>query len=322
MTIERAVAEVVRKPWGSADLTPWGASDGGEPIGELWFQRAAAMPQPTLLFKLLFTTAPLSIQVHPDDAYARMVGLAGGKTEAWYILSARPEARVAVGLRRSLDAAQLRGAIEDGSIAGLVKWRSVRKGDSIFVPAGTIHAIGAGLVIAEIQQRSDTTYRLYDFGRERALHAEAAVAVARTAPAGAQPGPRRLTEARTLLVASPYFLLERIVVPPGSVWRIMADSETWIFVVEGGARIGSIEASVGDVVFLDEDSAGIDVGQHGLVCLLAYVRSAAAPDLLVSDQGAARPPARDPSHLPVHHQAAAGSSARPTEAPAWPTRPV
>ena len=142
MTIEHAIVQARHKPWGSRNLLPWSdISAGDDPIGELWFRRAdAAAPESALLLKLLFTTEPLSIQVHPDDAFARSIGLANGKTEAWYILSAAPDARVAVGLKRPLPPTELRSAIADGSIADLVRWRPVRRGETIFVPAGTIHA--------------------------------------------------------------------------------------------------------------------------------------------------------------------------------------
>lgn len=122
MAIEHARMRVVRKPWGSTDLLPWSEVQAdGVAVGELWFQRPdASAPQSTLLLKLLFTKQPLSIQVHPDDAFARAIGLANGKTEAWYILSATPEAQVAVGLKRQHTAAQLRTSIEDGSIADLI----------------------------------------------------------------------------------------------------------------------------------------------------------------------------------------------------------
>src|SRR5438445_6868226 len=102
MTIEHASVEVARKPWGVADLHPWSRIDGSaDPVGELWFQRASG-PLPALLLKLLFTSEPLSIQVHPDDDFARSMGFPNGKTEAWYVLSAMPDAKVAVGLTRQL----------------------------------------------------------------------------------------------------------------------------------------------------------------------------------------------------------------------------
>ncbi|MEA2795938.1 MAG: mannose-6-phosphate isomerase, partial [Bradyrhizobium sp.] len=260
MAIEHASVQVAHKPWGVADLHPWSSIDvSGDAVGELWFQRADKdAPAPALLLKLLFTSEPLSIQVHPDDAFARSIGLPNGKTEAWYILSATPDARVAIGLKRSLTPEQLRASIEDGSIADLVQWRPAAKGDIVFVPAGTIHAIGAGIVLAEIQQRSDTTFRLFDYRRHRELHQARAVAVSDAGPAQTQSAPRRLTAARTALVSSPHFVLERIDLQANSNWALNADRETWILVIEGSARIGLIAASVGDAVFAEADRAGIE----------------------------------------------------------------
>ena len=180
--IERARPHALPKLWGVEDLRPWStARQDGNAIGEIWYDRSDKRPQiPSLLLKLLFTSQPLSIQVHPDDTFAHSAGLPGGKTEAWYVLSAAPEAKVALGLSRRLTPQQLRAAIDDGSISDLIVWRAVSADDVIFVPAGTIHAIGAGLVIAELQQRSDTTFRLFDYGRKRELHIEKAIAVADT----------------------------------------------------------------------------------------------------------------------------------------------
>jgi mannose-6-phosphate isomerase len=272
MAIEHASVQVAHKPWGVADLHPWSSIDvSGDAVGELWFQRADKdAPSPALLLKLLFTSEPLSIQVHPDDAFARSIGLPNGKTEAWYILSATPDARVAIGLKRSLTPQQLRASIEDGSIADLVQWRPAAKGDINFVPAGTIHAIGAGIVLAEIQQRSDTTFRLFDYRRHRELHQERAVAVSDAGPAQTQSAPRRLTAARTALISNPHFVLERIDLQANSNWALNADRETWILVIEGGARIGLIAASVGDAVFAEADRAGIEAGPDGMSCLIAY----------------------------------------------------
>jgi mannose-6-phosphate isomerase len=272
MAIEHASVQVVRKPWGVADLHPWSSIDGsGEAIGELWFQRVDQnAPIPTLLLKLLFTSEPLSIQVHPDDAFARSIGLPNGKTEAWYILSAAPGSRVAIGLKRHLTPQDLRASIRDGSIASLTQWRPVVQADIIFVPAGTIHAIGAGIVLAEIQQRSDATFRLFDYGRQRELHLENAVAVSDAGPIQTQPAQQRLTTARTALIASPHFVIERIDLRANSRWTLNADQETWILVTEGRARIGSINASVGDAVFAEADRADIEIGPDGMRGLIAY----------------------------------------------------
>lgn len=272
MAIEHASVQVAHKPWGVADLHPWSSIDvSGDPVGELWFQRADKnAPIPALLLKLLFTSEPLSIQVHPGDEFARSIGLPNGKTEAWYILAAAPGARVALGLKRLLTPQALRAAIRDGSIAGLAQWRPVAKGDIIFVPAGTIHAIGAGIILAEIQQHSDATFRLFDYGRKRELHEDSAVAASDAGPIQAQAGPRRLTAVRTALVASPHFVLERIDLPANSNWTLNADRETWILVIEGRARIGLTNITVGDAVFAEADPAGIDVGPDGMSALLAY----------------------------------------------------
>jgi mannose-6-phosphate isomerase len=272
MTIEHASVQVARKPWGVADLHPWSSIDiSGDPVGELWFVRADKnAPIPALLLKLLFTSEPLSIQVHPDDEFARSIGLPNGKTEAWYVLAANPGARVALGLKRHLTPPELRAAIRDGSIAGLTQWRPVAKGDIIFVPSGTIHAIGAGIVLAEIQQRSDTTFRLFDYGRQRELHEDGAVAVSNAGPAQTQSGPQRLTAARTALIASPHFVLERIDLQANSNWALDIDRETWILVIEGNGRIGMMNTTVGDAIFIEADRTGIEVGPDGMRGLIAY----------------------------------------------------
>jgi len=273
MAIEFARAQALSKPWGVADLQPWSRADpdGGVLVGEIWYERPGkAAPDSSLLLKLLFTSQPLSIQVHPDDAYAQSMGLACGKTEAWYILSAAPGAKIAVGLKQRLAARQLREAVEDGSIAGLVAWRTVLPGDVVFVPAGTIHAIGAGLVIAEIQQRSDTTFRMFDFGRKRDLHVADAIAVADAGPADVGLKPKRLSDERTLLVTNPHFALERIDLPPSSAWCLEADRETWLLVLGGSARAGSFEVAAGDTVYAQSDRVNIRTGPDGMVCLVAY----------------------------------------------------
>jgi len=316
MAIEHACMRAVRKPWGSTDLRPW--SDihrNGVAIGELWFQRPDVnAADPTLLLKLLFTTEPLSIQVHPDDAFAQSIGLEHGKTEAWYILSAAPDARIALGLTRQLTTPQLRASIEDGSIADLVQWRSVSKGDVIFVPAGVIHAIGPGLVIAEIQQRSDATFRLFDYGRQRELHVESAVAAAIAGPAECQSVPRRLTNARTVLVASPHFVLERLELAPKSNWELCAEHETWFLVLAGYARVRSRTVFIGDAIFLEADRTSIKVGSDGLKGLLAYSGTEPRQNLLLDlDARNAGSTIRHLSASSPHHQATAALPIRSME---------
>jgi mannose-6-phosphate isomerase len=272
MAIERAHVKALPRPWGVVDLAPWSnVAHDGVPIGEVWYERPnKPASSPSLLLKLLFTSEPLSIQVHPGDAYAQSMGLANGKTEAWYILSAAPGAKVALGLKQRLTQQQLRESVDDGSIADLVVWQTVLPDDVIFVPAGTIHAIGAGLVIAEIQQHSDATFRLFDHGRQRELHIERAIAVANAGPARFRERPNRLTEERTLLVSGPHFALERIDLAPNSVWCLEAKRETWLLVLSGGASADSFDVAATDVVFANSDRVDIHAGTAGMMGLVAY----------------------------------------------------
>ena len=282
MTIEHARAHALPKPWGVADLRPWSNDqhDGGF-IGEIWYERPdRPAADSSLLLKLLFTSQALSIQVHPDDAFAHTMGLPNGKTEAWYVLSAAPEAKVALGLDRRLTSQQLRASIDDGSISDRVVWQPVSPGDVVFVPAGTIHAIGAGLVIVEIQQRSDTTFRLFDHGRQRELHIENSIAVANAGPADVPVQPSRLSGERTLLVSSPHFVFERIELAPVSSWCLDAERETWLLVLSGSAIAGSFDVATGDAVFAQSDRVGIHSGARGMVGLVAYTGGDPNPHLL------------------------------------------
>lgn len=272
MAIELARRRLIAKPWGARDLDPWdrGADDGSR-VGEIWYERHQYdTTASSLLLKLLFTTEQLSIQVHPDDEQAKSMGLPRGKTEAWYILSAVPEAQVALGLKRALSARHLRRAALNGSLADLIVWRSVAAGDTIFVPAGTIHSLSAGLVIAEIQQRSNTTFRLFDPGRDRELHLDQAIEVARADLAPEQPRPVRLDGERTLLVSNTHFVLERLDLSGGSNRSLRADQETWLLVVAGGGHAGSFEVGVGSVVFATSDQIPLKASAGGMACIVAY----------------------------------------------------
>ncbi len=272
MTIEIASRQAMPRPWGVFDLRPWiGTGNEVISIGEIWYERPCRTSQnPSLLLKLLFTSQPLSIQVHPDDAYARSIGLSNGKTEAWYVLNAAPGAKITLGLKQRRTSQQLRRAIDDGSISRLVAQKSVLADDVIFVPAGTIHAVGAGLVIAEIQQRSDATFRLFDYGRQRELHIESAIAVADTGPASFQGRPIRLTGERTLLVSNPHFVFERIDLEPNTTWCLEAERETWFLAVGGDAIAGAFGVAAGDAVFAQSDRVNIHAGTKGVAGLVAY----------------------------------------------------
>ncbi len=291
MVIERASTRIVAKPWGATILRPWSDFEAGnEAVGEIWFQRTdAARSDTILLIKLLFTSQPLSIQVHPDEQAARLLGMANGKTEAWYILSAKPGARIALGLKHIVTAKQLRGAIEDGSIVDLVSWRKVAANDVILVPAGTIHALGPGLVVAEIQQSSDATFRMFDFGRRRGLQVDDAVASAIAGPAGAPFEARRLSEARTIVAVCPHFIVERIDLAPQSNWHLSAEKESWILVLDGEVQIGRTRASAGEALLVDHEACVLEAGPGPVRALLAYPGAQPKPGLFTAAAGAAVP---------------------------------
>jgi mannose-6-phosphate isomerase len=173
----------------------------------------------------------------------------------------------------------MRHAADDGSILDLVVWRAVYAGDTVFVPAGTIHAIGAGLVIAEIQQRSDATFRLFDYGRGRELHIDNAIAVADAGPADSHVELRRLTESRSLLTSNAHFTFEKINLAPNSVWCLEAKRETWLLVLSGSARAGPFDIMTGDAIFAQSDLLNIGTATVGLSGLLAYA-GGLVPELL------------------------------------------
>ena len=282
MPTENASVRVVHKPWGVGDLQPWSSVSGSDDaVGELWFERADKhAPAPALLLKLLFTSAPLSIQVHPDDTFARAMGMANGKSEAWYILSAEPGAQIGVGLKHRITPQELRTSIRNGSIVELMDWRTVAPGDVVFIPPGTVHAIGAGVVLAEIQQRSDTTFRLFDYGSARELHEDNGVAVAHTWPHQTPCNPTRLSAGRTLLVASRHFVLERLELSAGSSWALLAEAETWFLGLDGHAAIGLATISIGQAIFVGGGRTSIEVGTDGLHALIAYPASRPVDSLL------------------------------------------
>ncbi len=190
----------VEKPWGRNTL--WtGFSDvacNSQPVGEIWFTPVSREAS-KLLVKYLFTAEPLSIQVHPNDQQAHKAGLPFGKDEAWVILAADANASIALGPSREITKNELRTSALDGSIERLMNWVPVRVGDMVYSPAGTVHAIGAGLTLVEIQQNLDLTYRLYDYGSARTLDLEEAIEVSSLKPFVVDNVVKRLGPGRTLV---------------------------------------------------------------------------------------------------------------------------
>jgi mannose-6-phosphate isomerase len=204
---------MVAKPWGKAKLPAPFTAPPGEVIGEVWFEPPPELS--ALLVKYIFTSEALSVQVHPSDAQTLAAGLGRqGKEECWLVIAAEPGARLAIGFREPVDAATMRTAALDGSIEDLLEWHAVAPGDFFYIPANTVHAIGAGVSLVEVQQNSDITYRLYDYGRPRELHLDEGMAVARGEPYA--PSWRRKVPvggAQTL-VEGPLFRLDRLDGPP------------------------------------------------------------------------------------------------------------
>ena len=257
----------IEKPWGRVDLPSPFANDGDGKIGEIWFEHPSGDDLP-LLVKYIFTSEKLSVQVHPDDEQAQARGLDRGKTECWYVLDAEPESTLGIGLTKPLSRDEIRDAALDGSIEQLLDWKPVRPGDFVFVPAGTIHAIGAGISLLEFQQNADVTYRLYDYGRPRELHLDDATAVSRPGFDSANFSRRGSQDG--VLTNTPHFSLLRATdvaqIPPA-----LAERRKWIMPLEGTATAGDVTVAAGGCILAAPGAA------------LSFSRSAA---VLVGTEGA------------------------------------
>ncbi len=242
----------VAKPWGRHDLWPGfvNPSASDEPIGEIWYDAPQGM-DPALMVKYLFTSERLSIQVHPNDVEAQARGYARGKEEAWLVLDAEPDSTIALGTVRPLSADELRAAALDGSIEHLMHWQPVRAGDVIYSPAGTVHAIGAGITLIEVQQNVDLTYRLYDYGRPRELHLEDGVAVSKAVPFVNPVSPKILDEGVTRIVESDKFTIDRKVLIAGQRFEFAPRTMTWFIPVTGAGLINGAEFAAGECWLLD-----------------------------------------------------------------------
>ncbi len=234
------------RPWGTLDLSPiYPNHRFTEKIGESWLSgddsRVANGPltgkslselartylrdlvgQATgdgtrfpLLLKFLFPHDKLSVQVHPDDDCAKLDGYPCGKTECWWVAHAQPGAQIALGLKTGVTRAQFEQSIQQNRAEDLLNWIRIFAGDMIYVAGGTVHTLGPGSVIVETQQQSDTTYRLYDYGRPRELHLEKGLAAVKEQPSSGKVAPLasvRLNgseNSRTRLIASPFFQVEK-----------------------------------------------------------------------------------------------------------------
>ncbi|SNS96709.1 mannose-6-phosphate isomerase, type 1 [Granulicella rosea] len=277
-----------KRIWGKPDLKPWYASTGtDELVGEAWLtgpdcivetgpftgqtlaavaaQLGTALLGPAsqgefpLLIKILFPNDKLSVQVHPNDAQAQAMGVARGKTECWYVLEAEPGATVALGLKPGVDVAALGAAAKDNTMESLIEQVPVKVGDMVFVDAGTVHAIGPGVVLLETQQTCDVTYRLYDYGRPRELHLEAGLAVTSTSTKAGKIAPVAM-HGFTRLIDQQYFIVDRF----EGAMALDAVGASCLVSLKGTATVtahgASVEMPAGQAVIVP---AGLEVSVAG-----------------------------------------------------------
>jgi mannose-6-phosphate isomerase len=269
------------RPWGKRDLRPWYADTGTtELVGEAWLTGPQCVVETgpfagrtlasvatelggefPLLVKLLFPAEKLSVQVHPDDAQAQALGETRGKTECWYVLEAEPGAAVALGLKAGVDAAAVKAAVADGTMEELMEWVPVSVGDMLFVDAGTVHAIGPGVVLLETQQTSDVTYRLYDYGRPRELHLEKGLQVIRTKTAAGKVAPR-VMDGFTRLIEQKYFVVDRFDFGEGTEASISFDGPGCLVGLAGRVIVST---AGGEVVLNPGQAVVVPMGADGVI---------------------------------------------------------
>jgi mannose-6-phosphate isomerase len=230
---------VVAGPLAGVSLGDLVRTRGPELLG-----RHASLAAFPLLFKFLDASHDLSVQVHPDDARARLLTPPDrGKTEAWYVIDTIPGSRIYAGLRTGTMRDDLAAALRAGRCGDVLHSFEPHPGDCIFIPAGTVHAIGAGLMVAEIQQSSDVTYRLHDWnrvgpdGKPRAMHIEPGLeAVTHFEPVAPVSGEPTADPAARRLVTNEYFLLDEV--HPGRQWQVGGDDRChFLAVISGSVRL-------------------------------------------------------------------------------------
>jgi len=239
----------VSKPWGRRTLFPGFPDPGPDEgkVGEVWFQEPGDTT-PDLLVKYLFPGEKLSVQVHPDDEEAHKRGLPRGKDECWTVLEAEPDAVIAVGTTEPMDRERLREDARTGAIEHDLEWHPVKAGDFLYCASGTIHAIGGGITLIEVQQNSETTYRLYDYGSDRELHLEDGMAVADPNPYTFPPAPPPADgPGRRVMVEGPKFVLERWA--GGTRTLDLAEGQTaWLVPIKGAGSVAGVDFVAGECV--------------------------------------------------------------------------
>lgn len=258
--ILRPEPRLISPPWGGQRIAHrYAKGESGMVIGESWEASAESLVGGvplknyldfTLLIKLIDVAGPISVQVHPNDSQAAQLSdQACGKAESWYILEAAPDAQVAWGLKHALSEEALKTRALSGEIEQDLRWVPVQAGQIIDVPPGTIHTIGGGILLYEVQQPSDLTYRLYDWGRPRPLHLKEALRVAHREP-GLFEARQVVGTGRKAVTRQAHFYLDRLQVLQGHPIEIQVDvPEAWT-VVEGALHIAEETVSGGETVVL------------------------------------------------------------------------
>lgn len=247
VVLEKLATKIVDKPWGRWGIDPRFGVDPKRQVGEIWFEPPRGR-ELDVMAKYLFTTERLSIQVHPNDATAKARGYPRGKDECWIVLDVADDAELGIGTLRKVEADELLNAARDGSIVNLMDWKRPQKGDFIYNPAGTIHALGPGLTVLEIQQAVDLTYRLYDYGRPRELHLEESADVVDARPHHNDLD-TRIEDASRLLVDGPHFGVAWCVREPPELPARMRDVQ----LLPIDAPVGIVKP--GECALIDEGAA-------------------------------------------------------------------
>lgn len=241
---------IVAKPWGRIDLPAPFVNPGSEAVGEIWFEPPAACDK--LLVKYIFTSEHLSVQCHPSDGQTLAKGMGKqGKEECWLVLDAEPGAQLAIGFDKAVDQVTMRRAALDGSIEDLLTWHPVAAGDFFYIPANTVHAIGAGVTLIEVQQNSDITYRLYDYGRPRELHVEHGMAVALGEPYPAGLHKRIAPSGGSVLVEGPHFRLDRLDGPPDPATAARYNGPLLAVPIDCSLSVGDVSVAPGQCALAD-----------------------------------------------------------------------
>lgn len=260
----------VEKPWGMDTLPAPFVAPAGKRIGEVWFEPPAELPE--LLVKYIFTSEPLSVQVHPTDAQTIAKGLGKqGKEECWVIVAAEPGAKLGIGFKEPIAADAMRAAALDGSIEHLMEWHTVSPGDFFYIPANTVHAIGAGISLIETQQNSDITYRLYDYGRPRELHLDEGMAVAKGEPYADKWKGKAPEGTSVTLVPGPLFMLDQVAGEPGDDIATRYTGALLVIPREGPVHIAGQEIAPGGCGVADR-LADVTFASSGLYLLAAPCR--------------------------------------------------